>query len=409
MANVTNYCSICNKGTKQHEVTIFCQTCKFFQHAKCLPLYTTADITYANNISNCWTCPPCLSNLFPFYALETQEDLNNHIHTRNHLDIQTLEAMLFNPFELNNDDDIIDDLDPDLNFYHDNINNITSTCKYLYPDALSTIARNWTQAANLSFLHVNARSLNRSFDHLNTLLNDINHHFTIIGITETWLREHNVDLFEIEGYSHEHVIRTNKTGGGSSIYISDKINYKIRQDLGHMDNDIEMLWLELEKTDLNSKKNCVVGVIYRRPGSAIADFNSLLNEKLNTITTEGKDIAYMGDFNIDLLKYDTHPQTADFLNINMTYSTLPLINKPTRVTQHSATLIDNIFTNILDPDESISCIMPVDLSDHFPICFLSRFHKNANLNHDDGSDSIKKRDLSKKNMINFWPAPSKYL
>ena len=104
----------------------------------------------------------------------------------------------------------------------------------------------------------------------------------------------------------------------------------------------------------------------------------------------------MGDFNIDLIKFDSHPQTAEFLDINMTYSILPLINKSTRVTQNSATLIDNIFTNILNSDETISCILPIDLSDHFPICFLSRYHKNANLNHADGSDTIKKRDFAKR-------------
>ena len=78
----------------------------------------------------------------------------------------------------------------------------------------------------------------------------------------------------------------------------------------------------------------------------------------------------MGDFNIDLLKYDSHPPTSEFLEINLAQSILPTINKPTRVTASTASLIDNFFTNISEPTELISCIIPIDLSDHFPIFLI---------------------------------------
>ena len=47
-----------------------------------------------------------------------------------------------------------------------------------------------------------------------------------------------------------------------------------------------------------------------------------------------------------------------------------LITKPTRITSHTATLIDNIFTNnsyINNIDESINGIIFSDISDHLPI------------------------------------------
>ena len=52
----------------------------------------------------------------------------------------------------------------------------------------------------------------------------------------------------------------------------------------------------------------------------------------------------MGDFNINLLNYDDK-NTANFLDTMFSYSYLPFINTPTRVTGHSKTLIDNIFYN----------------------------------------------------------------
>ena len=52
-----------------------------------------------------------------------------------------------------------------------------------------------------------------------------------------------------------------------------------------------------------------------------------------------------------------------------TESFLPLITKPTRIRDTSATLIDNIFTNVLPHPNS--AIIISDISDHFPIfaCF----------------------------------------
>ena len=58
----------------------------------------------------------------------------------------------------------------------------------------------------------------------------------------------------------------------------------------------------------------------------------------------------MGDFNLDLLRYNDNVPTQEFIDRLFTYSTLyPLISNPTRITSHTATLIDNIYslTNFL--------------------------------------------------------------
>ena len=52
--------------------------------------------------------------------------------------------------------------------------------------------------------------------------------FTFIGICETWATQLNEDLLNIPGYKHEHYIRSNKRGGGVSLYILNTIPYKTR-------------------------------------------------------------------------------------------------------------------------------------------------------------------------------------
>ncbi len=53
----------------------------------------------------------------------------------------------------------------------------------------------------------------------------------------------------------------------------------------------------------------------------------------------------MGDFNLDLLKFQTHRKTNDCIESMISKGYLPLITKPTRVTTYSATLIDHIYSN----------------------------------------------------------------
>ena len=52
-----------------------------------------------------------------------------------------------------------------------------------------------------------------------------------------------------------------------------------------------------------------------------------------------------GDYNIDLLKHNVQIPTPEFLDTMFSNSFKPLINKPTRVTSTTATIIDIIFTN----------------------------------------------------------------
>ena len=73
----------------------------------------------------------------------------------------------------------------------------------------------------------------------------------------------------------------------------------------------------------------------------------------------------MGDFNVDLLKTELHQSSDNFLNTLGSYFFQPHIFQPTRVTDHSATLIDNIFFNSLE-HFVISGNIVYDLTDHFP-------------------------------------------
>ena len=76
----------------------------------------------------------------------------------------------------------------------------------------------------------------------------------------------------------------------------------------------------------------------------------------------------MGDHNINLLNCDGK-NTANFLDPTFSYSYLPFINTPTRVTGHSKTLIDNIFCN--KPMVNITPGSIISVISHHMIRFLT--------------------------------------
>ena len=67
--------------------------------------------------------------------------------------------------------------------------------------------------------------------------------------------------------------------------------------------------------DTSSGKNIIAGFIYRYMCMHPWEFNDIdLKALLENLSHENKTIAIMGDFNIDLLKYDTEKDSADFLD-----------------------------------------------------------------------------------------------
>ena len=111
----------------------------------------------------------------------------------------------------------------------------------------------------------------------------------------------------------------------------------------------------------------------------------------------------MGDFNLDLFRYDQHSATQEFVDSLFSHMFIPLITQPTRITSHTATLIDNIFTNsFTNLQNTQSGIIFNDISDHLPVF---AFCNNVSV---PCKKAIKayKRDFGEENLINFYTSLS---
>ena len=128
-----------------------------------------------------------------------------------------------------------------------------------------------------------------------------------------------------------------------------------------------MNWnLLLLKLSTQKKSKIIVRVIYRHPSMVLTDFNcSYLNKLLEDISKEQKSIFLLGDFNVNQLNYNEHNQRNGFLDSLASSSFILLILQRTRITSHSNTLTDNIFSNVFDPD-IISGSLTDTISGHLP-------------------------------------------
>ena len=118
---------------------------------------------------------------------------------------------------------------------------------------------------------------------------------------------------------------------------------------------------------------------------------------LDTIYKENKLCYLSGDYNIDLLNYQSHNQTGEFFDMMSSFSLIPLITRPTRITNTTATLIDNIFTNDhMNMINSTQGILVTDISDHYPIFYINKL-----INEEEREVFIYKRKYTPQNKANF--------
>ena len=257
--------------------------------------------------------------------------------------------------------DILLPFDPDVNIF--NCLNPTLFQSPLVSPA--DLHLRFPPANYFSLLHINIRSLFNKMTQLNVLLTELNQHFSIICISETWLDDSSASLISLPNYKFVFNNRINKTGGGVGLFICDKYNFVLRNDLCPANDTFE--WLAVEIIS-NSSSNMIIYVVYRPPNTDPIYFTTQLSLSINHRSMINKTIYIIGDFNINLFQNDINTISSQFTNSLYCLNLIPLITSPTRVTDHSSTLIDNIFTNNLI--EHTSAVLKYDISDHFPICTI---------------------------------------
>ena len=349
-ANIPNKkskCGLCRNRFKTNNPFALCNCCSSFYHLKCASLTKNSF-----PLPSDWKCCKCSIQTLPFSSINNDDFLL----TSHGLDSTSIDYLKDVPsFSIQT---LLDQF-PGEKFAKDDFLSSTIESKYYTP---AQFINEKFSKRKFTMIHLNIASLQRHIDELRSFLTLLNHPFDIIAITETRLHAQAtlVDV-NIDGYDFIHK-ETSTQNGGVALFIKSCHEF---EPLNHfsvsLENICETVFVEVKD---KSKKKIVIGCIYRHH-TPISDFSSEFLEKtLQKITKSKKTCVLLGDFNIDLIKYDSNQGVSNFYDNISSHGFRPLILQPSRVTATSATLIDNIFIN------DLSCIskggnITSSISDHF--------------------------------------------
>jgi hypothetical protein len=175
----------------------------------------------------------------------------------------------------------LSEIDPDSNIP------LQSNFKYYTPQEFADDHQiiNCSSSKCFSALHSNIRSFkNANSDNLIQMLIELNHDFSVIGLTETKYQSSREQLLNVTIPGYNFIYQPSlSNSGGVGFFASDNLSYVTRNDFSKTTVDYEALWIEVQSGDLHH--NIICGVIYRHPHSNVHAFLGFLNDTLDKINT----------------------------------------------------------------------------------------------------------------------------
>ena len=362
--NECQKCDACSKLIKSSTAISKCEWCGSRCHKTC----TNGQLG----------CNKCCSTLIPGYKYFAH-DLLGETYLEN--------RPLFNPFD---QEHIINQLGLHKDTLHEQatLNDFSDTllnCEYSRLKSLPPSCN-----GNPRILSLNIRSLFKGIEKLKDDIIVLQQKCDILCLSETNLKleslPHGLDDIYLDGFHkpvYKNPYRSSGKGGGLVIYInksfcdSDDIVPLFIDDAEDLNKEPEanppgeFLFVKLgykiqdvSNTQKITYKYLIVGNVYRSPSSSSTKFISHLDWYLRKLDRhKNKSIHIVGDFNIDLAQYDSDFHCHDLINKMAEHNFAQVISLPTRITDHSATIIDHIYSNEVHNIVKTR-VVTMDISDH---------------------------------------------
>lgn len=141
----------------------------------------------------------------------------------------------------------------------------------------------------------------------------------------------------VPGYSMIRCDAENRNTGGVVLYVRDDIKYEIVL-VKKLESNCWCAAIEVK----DNLYRGVIMVIYHSPSASHGDFVRFLEDIIEELIIRGECIV-IGDFNIDIMldSFYTRKLQTTMLSLGMKQ----YVNKPTRITKDSKTIIDLIYAN----------------------------------------------------------------
>eukprot|EP00794_Sanderia_malayensis_P000634 gene634-1302_t len=232
---------------------------------------------------------------------------------------------------------------------------------------------------HITMAHINIAGLLHKIAEVRNFINTTN--IDILAITETHLDGSiDKDHLGIEGYAMERRDRqkedyekVSELWGGVVIYYKENLKVVSQQD--RYGTNMEAIWIEI----ISHSQRLLVGALYRHPKDV--KFFDKFNNTLEKIWMNRKHLVIMGDLNSDLnIKGKNKDKEYSYFGKKLSailkqQNLYNIINKPTRITKESETIIDLIIcsTKYLVKDSGVAHI---GVSDHSLVYVVHKIKKD---------------------------------
>lgn len=211
--------------------------------------------------------------------------------------------------------------------------------------------------SQLSFIHLNIRSLRKNFTTFISQINSIISKTHLIFLTETNITDEENNLYNMRGFNSIFLNREGR-GGGVAVYIKESINFKTT----YINTDsYETLRIDIIK---NNKTTTIIP-IYRPPSQNVNTFTNELDQALSKINKKNETII-IGDMNIDIKR--TNITTTKYLDMLSSYGLQCMVTETTREDEKNKTntCIDHLFVRCRRT-QAHAVVVTTTISDHYSV------------------------------------------
>ena len=369
-------------STKINKCKVKCAACPGYMYAK--SNVKQCSLCSGSVHLKCWKdklgCKACCEELIPGF--------NCYHHELN--DISVKNSAIFNPYSSEHPimqiGDLIDNAE-ECNPLWAGVSELLTSCEYKKPCKATNVSSN---KHGLDILSLNIRSIYGNIEKLRENI-DYFQKFDVICFNETNCivekLPNGIHDITLQGFHEPLVknpIRSTGKGGGLVTYVNTRVCEEDSMVVLDHNPEAQETAGEFQFTKIKNclalGKSIVIGNVYRSPSRNPEAFLTLFEKVLNLYNRHLKKLTYIvGDFNLDLLKFDSDNNCQKLINLTASLGMAELVSRPTRITDHSATLIDHAYTNSID--NTLSCnIVTLDISDHLAIHLKTIITKSIPLN-----------------------------
>lgn len=227
---------------------------------------------------------------------------------------------------------------------------------------------------NFRIFNINIRSLRKHYDELVIYLHSLPFTYSIITLTEVWIKSGEEHRYQLPGYTMTFQPRPDNRAGGVVVYVDNRLQHTHSCYLFPTSELINIVF------SLSVDNNLIQFSLFAVYRQCKFTFSQFKNDFQTILSKTNNPTIIVGDMNVCILK--NSGSGKDYLGLISSFGFESLINEPTRIFNNSVSCIDHVMVRNSKNVKIESCVLELDITDHYglEIQFKGLDKRNTDVN-----------------------------